>query len=207
MSATDTLFLAPRMSVDAGLVPYRMTIAQHLKMIEAGVFPPESRVELLGGLLVEKMIKGIPHDFSTGRLATMLREILPPAGRIVREEKSVQLGLHWRPEPDVAIVRGPDNRHRNEDPRPADIALIVEVCDTSYDRNRGAKWAGYAGAGVPAYWIVKLTARKVEAYTAPTGNGVAANYQNLANFDEAAEVPVTLDGRELGRVAVRELLV
>jgi Uma2 family endonuclease len=206
MTTTATLTQAPPPAADAGLVPYRVTVRQFLKMIDAGVFPPESRIELLGGLLVEKMTKGDPHDFATTRLGSLLRTILLPAGWVIREEKSVQLGRLWRPEPDVAVVRGPDDRYRKGSPGPADIALIVEVSDATYEKDRGGKWHGYARAGVPLYWIVNLPARQVEVYTNPTGHDTEARYQNQTNYDESAEVPVSIDGREVGRVAVRELL-
>jgi Uma2 family endonuclease len=206
MTTTGTPPTAPARAAASGLVPYRVTVPQFLKMIDAGVFPPEARVELLGGLLVEKMTKGIPHDFATSRISEILRRLVQPGGWIVREEKSVQLGRAWRPEPDVVVMHGPTDRYRDRDPGPEDIALIIEVSDTTFVKDRGAKWDGYARAGIPTYWIVDLPARRVEVYTAPTGRGKAARYQNQANYDEAAEVPVMIDGRELGRVAVRELL-
>lgn len=206
MTTTGTPPTAPARAATSGLVPYRVTVPQFLKMIHAGVFPSETRVELLGGLLVEKMTKGIPHDYATSQLGNFLRPLVQPAGWIVREEKSVQLGRVWRPEPDIAVMRGPMDRYRGHDPALEDLALIVEVSDTTYDKDRGAKWDGYARAGIPTYWIVNLPARRVEVYTAPTGRGKSARYQHQANFDEAAEVPVMIDGHELGCIAVRELL-
>lgn len=206
MTATATQTPAPPPAADAGLVPYRVTVPQFLRMIEASVFPPEARIELLGGLLVEKMTRGIPHDFATSQISEFLRAFARPRGWVIREEKSVHLGGMWRPEPDLVVVQGPPARYRTRDPGTEDITLIIEVCDSSYEKDRGAKWQGYAEAGIPTYWIVNLPARRVEVYTAPTGSGAAARYQEQVNFDESAEVPVTFDGHTLGRVAVRELL-
>ena len=75
------------------------------------------------------MTKHTPHNFTTRRLSTLLRNHLG-GDWIISEEKSVELGKTWRPEPDIAVVRGPDDRYRLHDPTDDDIALIVEVADS-----------------------------------------------------------------------------
>ena len=193
------------MATRSGLVPYRLTVRQFLKTIDAGVFPKGARVELLGGLLVGKMTKNDPHDFATSELSDALRRIMPP-GFFVREEKSVVLGRHSRPEPDIAVVRGPRSRFRNRAPRVPDLALLVEVADTSYAKDRGAMWRRYAATGVPIYWIVNIPQARVEVYSSPAGRGRAAAYTDAAIYGPDDEVPVPIDGREVGRIAVRDLL-
>src|SRR5258708_16857197 len=89
----------------AAITPYRLTVGQFETMIAAGVFPDRARVELLGGVLVERMTKNNPHNFAVGELADALRRLLPP-GFFVAEEKSVTLGRRSRPEPDAGVVRG-----------------------------------------------------------------------------------------------------
>ncbi len=71
-------------------------------MIEAGVFPDDARVELLGGVLAEQMTKYPPHCFSVDGIARLLRGLIEPR-LVVREEKAVILGEKWRPEPDIAV--------------------------------------------------------------------------------------------------------
>jgi len=53
----------PRPGSDQGLKPYRMSVKQFERLIEAGAFPDRVRVELLGGVLFRKMTKNDPHDF------------------------------------------------------------------------------------------------------------------------------------------------
>ncbi|HEX8199123.1 MAG TPA: Uma2 family endonuclease [Isosphaeraceae bacterium] len=192
-------------AIDSGVVPYRLNIRQFERMIDAGIFPDGVRVELLGGVLVEKMTKNDPHDFSVGRLGKLLRTILP-GDWIVREEKSVTLGRSWRPEPDLAVIRGPDDLYRQRSPQSRDIGLVVEVADVSYAKDRGAKWRGYAEARVRVYWIVHLAKRQVEVYSDPKGRGVTANYRVGASYDADAEVPVVIVGAEVGRIPVRDIL-
>jgi Uma2 family endonuclease len=70
------------------------------------------------------------------------------------------------PEPDIAIVLGPLERYIDHHPHPSEIALVVEVAETSLIRDR-RKARMYARAGIPHYWIVNLRDRCVEIYSQP----------------------------------------
>ncbi len=188
------------------IVPYRLTVRQVEKMLGAGVFPESANFELLGGLLVDKMTKEEPHNFAVDELAVGLRHLLP-AGWYLREEKSVRMGRHWLPEPDIAVFRGCREDLRTRRPMPDHLALIAEVADTSYAKDRGPKWRRYAAVRIPSYWIVNLPKRQIEVYSEPAGRGQAAEYQGLTAYGVEAEIPVVLDGQPLGRIAVRDLLL
>jgi Uma2 family endonuclease len=189
----------------SGLVPYRLTVRQFEKMIDAGVFRDEDHVELLGGLLVDKMVKQDPHNFSVGEVAETFRAVLP-RDWVVREEKSIVLGIFWRPEPDIAIARGPRERYRSKGPRRADLCLLVEVADSSYAKDRGPKWRQYAASGVSVYWIVNLPLRQIEVYSAPAGRGKSAGYRDTTIYGPDDDIPLIIEGRELGRIKVSEVL-
>lgn len=196
---------APTVEIGARAIPYRLTVDQVSHMIEAGIFPPEKRVELLDGHLVDKMTKQDPHDFAVSQLGEELRRLVPAAW-VVREEKAVTLGGWSRPVPDLAVVRGPLARYRAVTPGPQDIALIIEVSDTTYPKDRLDKSPLFADAGLACYWIVNIPKRRVEVYTDPAGRGESARYQRETTFGETAEVPVVIDGGEVGRVVVKDVL-
>jgi Uma2 family endonuclease len=193
----------------SGVALYRLTVRQFEAMIDAGVFLYDARdplrVELLGGMLVDKLTRDNPHAYAVGCLGDHLRDSLPTDWR-VREEKSITLGRFSRPEPDVVAVRGRLEDYRVRAPRAQDVALLIEVADTTYAKDCGAKWRLYAAWGMPIYWIVNLPARQVEVYTNPSGRGKAAAYRDAQTYGPDAEPPVVIDGREVGRVAVRDLL-
>jgi Uma2 family endonuclease len=174
-------------------------------MIAAGVFPAGAHVELLGGILVDKMTQNDPHDASVAQLAEKLREILP-AGWVVREEKSVVLGAYERPEPDIAVARGAQLDYFGRAPRASDLALVVEVADTSYAKDRGTRWRRYANARIPHYGVVNLPARLVAVFSLPAGKGRTAAYRNSVSIGFDDEVSFVIEGREVGRVAVKEFL-
>ncbi len=185
--------------------PYRLTVSQFLAMIDAGVFPYDAHVELLGGVLVQMMTKGDPHDYTLGAIAEELRRSVPE-GWLLREDKSLQLGPRSRPEPDVTIVRGPRQQYTHRTPHARDTGLVVEVSDLSYAYDRSEKWRASAAARIPIYWIVDLDKAQVEVHAEPIGRGKAAHYRLATIFGIDAEVPVVIDGRELGRVVVKEIL-
>lgn len=201
----DATPTAPPEDDGRGWRPYRLSVRQYLKMIAAGVFPDDARVELLGGLLVEQMTKGTPHDYSLSALCDHLRSMLP-AGMILREDKSLRLGPRSRPEPDIAIVVGPRTLYKRRDPDPGETSLIVEVGGSTYRYDRGRKWRRYAAAGVPSYWIVNLKRRQVEVYRDPAGAGESAAYRTAEVHDEDASVPLVLAGVEVGRISVADIL-
>ncbi len=193
-------------SATSGLVPYRLNVDQFRKMIGAGVFPEGAHVELLGGLLVDKMTKYPPHCIASGQAHEILIRIVP-AGWFVDEEKPIEIGRRSRPEPDIIVVRGRRHDYRIRPPRPSDLAIVIEVSDSTYLKDRGAKWWRYAAARILLYWIVNLPKRQIEVYSDPTGQGRSAVYRACTIFGEDAEVPVVIDGRECGRIAVRDLLI
>ena len=96
---------------------------------------------------------------------------------------------------------GIDPRLQPAHPGAADVALVVEVADSSLAEDRKMA-AIYGGAGVPVYWIVNLVDRQVEVYTDPGIGG----YATRTDFRPGQQVPVVIDGREVGQIAVDDIL-
>ena len=203
--ATEVKPTVPPPEAGTGLIPYRLNVEQFLKMIVAGVFPDEARVELIRGRLVKRMTKYTPHNFAVGSLAERLRVLVAP-GHSVREEKSVEIGRLSRPELDIAVTRGPLSDYRVRDPQAEDLALVVEVSDSTYRKDRGPLWSLYAEAGAPVYWIVNIPKKQIEVFSRPSGEARSAGYGETEIFEAGAEVPVVIDGVEVGKVAVNEIL-
>lgn len=180
------------------LTPYRLDVRRFDKMLADDMFG-DRKVELLNGLLI-MMTPGPAHDYAVAMTARALTRRLGEQHWAVREEKPVVLSARWKPLPDVAVVRGPYSDYTQRTPGATDIALIVEVADTTYAKDAGFKRRWYARFGIPAYWVVHLNRRVVEVYVAGAdGLGLAATYT------EREEVPVSLDGRDFGTVAAVDL--
>ncbi len=121
---------------------------------EAGCFQ-DAKVELIGGRLVE-MTETPPHMNCVLNVETAFNGTLSTSRFFVAREVSVRFPK-WTPLPDVAVHRGP-RRPTYEDrlPTAADTALIVEVSESTYLKDRTVKLARYARAAIPVYWIVHL---------------------------------------------------
>ena len=147
------------------------------------------------------MTSSPPHDFAVLALGDELEDRLPRDRWAVREEKPVILGMFWRPMPDVAVVRGDLRTFSQKTPRRHDIALLVEVSDTTYPKDTGKKLRGYERSGVSLYWVVDLNRRRVEVREM-TDKGLSL----MATYQEHEELPLRLDGQDFGRIRVEKFL-
>jgi Uma2 family endonuclease len=181
---------------------HRFTVAQYHRMIATGVLTENDRVELLGGVIVDKMPQ---HPAHAGTISILLAKLQAKLSRgwIVRVQSPITLE-DSEPEPDLAVVRGPEEKYLTAHPTPEDIALVIEVADSSVEYDRSLKQSAYARARLPVYWIVNLIELKVEVYTEPRA-GKMPIYRGEEEFGVENGVPLVISGRETARIPVRHL--
>jgi Uma2 family endonuclease len=148
------------------------TVDEYHRMGEVGLLDADARVELIEGEIVEMAPVGDAHIAVSNRLTRLLVLAVGERG-IVSVANPVRLSLHSEPQPDFSVLR-PRPDYGSRGPRPADTMLAVEVSDTTLRRDRQVKFALYASAGIPEFWIVNLEAREVEIYRLPTGDTYAS---------------------------------
>jgi Uma2 family endonuclease len=180
---------------------HQMTVDQYELLVESGVFTKRDRAHLINGVLVAKMTKKPPHVVACD-LARAAIDGLSLAGWHTRHGDPVRLPPDSEPEPDVALVRGTTRDYSDHHPGPGDVALIVEVADSSLTNDRKEMAVVYGKAGIPIYWIVNLVDRQVEVYTGPGPNGYAPPEVYLPG----SIMPVVVDGGIVGHIAVDDLL-
>ncbi len=180
----------------------RMTVEEYERLAVSGIIPSSNRCHLINGYLVEKMTHNPPHAVADERCGRELLRALP-AGWDVRGGKPVRLPTQASmPEPDRCVVRGSIDDYAERHPDPGDIALVVEVSDSTLSEDRElAAWV-YGPAGIAAYWIVDVNGRRIEAHTDPGPQG----YRTTSVFTEEQFIPLVIDGREVGRIAVVDML-
>lgn len=181
----------------------RFTVDEYHKMIQAGILDDEDKVELLEGFVVEKMPRNPPHDVSIQRLTKRTVRIAP--GWEVRIQSAITLP-DSEPEPDVTLARGDDSTFAHRHPAPGEIGMVIEVADSSLDRDRDDKGCIYARAGVAVYWIVNLVDRQIEVYTQPSGPADAPGYGQRQDYHIGDSAPVVLDGQQVALLSVAEIL-
>ncbi|MEG3833482.1 Uma2 family endonuclease [Microcoleus sp. Z1_C3] len=182
----------------------RLSIEQYHAIIQAGILTDDDSVELLEGWLVFKMPKNPPHRVTTRLVRTALENILPP-GWYVDSQEPITLS-NSEPEPDIVVVRGDTRQYLDRHPGAEDIALIIEVSDTTLQRDRTVKKRIYARAGIAIYWIVNLVEGLVDVYSQPIAEVEQPDYSQRLDFGRSAVIPIIIEGREIGAIAVDALL-
>jgi len=182
----------------------RFTVDEYHHMIQADILTEDEPVELLDGWIVIKMPRNPPHDATIHVISKVLAESLP-----LNWDLRIQSAITTpdsEPGPDLSVVRGTPRDYVDHHPAPGEIGLLIEVGDSSLDHDRTMKGRAYARAAIPVYWIINLADRQVEVYTDPTGPAPQPNYRTRHDYAETDAVPLELDGREVARIPVVELL-
>lgn len=183
----------------------RFTLAEYHTLIEIGVLKPGDPYELLNGVIKYKMPQNTPHASTSSKFEKRLWKMLPD-DLLLRTQKPITIASQdSEPEPDIAIVLGPDTRYDDNQPTPRDVLLVVEVSDSSLEEDRGEKLQSYASARILCYWIVNLRANIIEVYTQPRG-GRNPTYRSRVDYTAGMAVPVVVAGKTLGTIPASEIL-
>ncbi len=183
---------------------WRLSIGQYHQMILTGILTDEDSVELLEGWLIPKMPKNPPHRLTTQLTREMIAPLLPE-GWFVDSQEPITID-DSEPEPDVVVVRGERRQYSDRHPLSHEIALVIEVSDTTLQRDRNLKKRLYARAGIPVYWIINLVDNQIEIYTSPSGRTEFPDYGQQQFLSPTDEVELVIEGDEIGRFRVTEVL-
>lgn len=179
----------------------RFTVEEYERLGETGVLCEDDSVELLEGLIVKKMTKNPLHDATIDILTRLFGRLLP-GGWFLRVQNVLRTP-DSEPEPDVVVTRGNPEDFRRRHPTAGDVALVVEVAESSLERD-WKKCRLYARAGVAQYWIVDLNANGVEVFTEP--NPVAGNFDRHSQYTPGSSISLLLPTGETITLALADFL-
>jgi Uma2 family endonuclease len=179
----------------------RVTVRQLDQMTAAGLIAEDESVELIEGLLVTKMSRKRPHIVAGKKGLKVLSNIIPSGWHVAKED-SVVVSDWSKPEPDLAVIRGEGADYLAHDVTAADVALVIEIAESTLSIDQTEMGRIYTSSGIPAYWIVNLVDNQLEVYTSPGPDG----YRSIEILKPGQEISVVIDGREAGRIAVADLL-
>lgn len=164
----------------------RWTRQEYERMAALGLFGPEERVELLEGEIVTMTPQRSSHSATIGLAEAVLRRVFGPT-HWIRIQLPLIVDPDSEPEPDLAVVPGSPREYVSEHPHTA--LLILEVADSTLEKDRAHKAPIYARAGIPEYWIVNLAERCLEVYREPVNQpGQPASYRSFRKLSPSDRV-------------------
>jgi Uma2 family endonuclease len=145
---------------------HRLTVEEYYRMAEVGLLPPDARVELIEGEIIDMAPIGSRHAAAVNFLAERFIRAVDGAV-LVSIQGPLRLGEHSEPQPDLALLRPRVDRYKNGAPTAADVLLLIEVSDTTLHFDRDVKAKLYAQRGVPELWIVDLLHGQLHLFRDP----------------------------------------
>jgi Uma2 family endonuclease len=150
-----------------------VTVRRFQYMVAAGVWRDDERIELIEGEILDMAPIGGAQAWTVTRAAEVVR-LATGGGAILWVQMPIVLGERSQPQPDLALLRLRPEGYQDRLPAAADVLLVVEVSDTTVDYDRGTKMRLYAANGIPEYWVVDVTERRIEVCRQPGPTGYSS---------------------------------
>lgn len=138
------------------------------RMVDANIFPPGSRVELINGEIFDMAPIGSYHAGHLKNINKLFTRLMPDY-LITSVQDPLQLGDLSEPEPDFMLLKPHVDNYYSRHPIAEDVLLLIEVADTSLKFDQTEKLRLYALHGVPEYWLLNLNDQCLEVYRKPNG--------------------------------------
>ena len=139
------------------------TVSEYERMSETGMFPPEARVELIEGEIIEMSPIGSRHAACVRLLSRALNHQVGE-NSIVSIQNPIRLSDFSEPQPDVALLKFRQDFYRNGHPVPDDVLLVIEVAETTVHYDRHVKMPLYARAGISEALLFNLPEDRLEYF-------------------------------------------
>jgi len=162
------------------------TVEEYYKMAEVGIIPPDARVELINGEIIEMSPIKSNHAGHVRRINAFLNRVLAERA-IIDIQNPIYISPNIEPQPDIMILKLSPDFYTARHPKPEDVYLLIEVADSSVRYDQETKLPLYAHAGIAEVWILNLKKRCIQLYRHPQ-NGVYT-VQEMAQDDDMLHLP------------------
>jgi Uma2 family endonuclease len=172
------------MSTDAEIISRKLfSVEEFQRIADAGIFPPDSRFELIRGEIIEMPI---PTRLHSGRVNKLTRVFTSKLGEsaIVCIQNPMFVDKMSEPRPDVVICKPLPELFGPFEPEPSDVLLLVEISDTSLRYDTKIKSRLYAEAGIPEYWILNIPNDILQVCTDPSDG----EYRRIENLERGQTI-------------------
>jgi Uma2 family endonuclease len=143
------------------------TVAEILRMQDAGILSEDEDFELIEGEIVPMQAKTHMHELIKSSLNLGIARALPDH-LWLGVETTIYLSANTFVEPDLVVYpRG----LKLEEVKGSDILLAIEVAVTSLAYDRGLKARLHARHGVNELWVIDAERRRTFVYSSPEPAG------------------------------------
>ena len=142
------------------------TTEEYHKLAEIGIIKETDRVELINGDIITTTPIKSKHAGMVDLLIEFLIIKLYKKATI-KCQNPITIANHTEPEPDIVVAHYKEDSYISAHPSPNEIYVVIEVSDTTLEKDREVKHPLYANAGIPEYWIINLVDRQIEIYRQP----------------------------------------
>lgn len=172
---------------------YYFTVSEYERLGETGILPPNARVELIEGEIVEMSPTGSRHAGCVNLLSRILNQQVRDL--IVATQNPLRLSDLSEPQPDIALLRFRQDFYRRRHPGPDDVLVVIEVADTTVHYDRHVKMPLYARAGIPEALLFNLPEDRLEYFARPEAGVYQVNefINRGERFESTSIAGVTLD--------------
>ena len=164
-------------STDGFYKKHLTNLAEWKKLGEANIFPPESRLELINGEIIEMAPIGSHHASHLKRLNKLFSGLIQESV-IIAVQDPLQLGDSSEPEPDFMLLHPSSDFYYENHPVASDVFLLIEIAESSLKFDQNQKLRLYALHNVPEYWLLNVNDACLEVYRQPY-NGLYAEKTTL----------------------------
>jgi Uma2 family endonuclease len=176
------------MSTDTEIISRKLfSVEEFQRISDAGIFPPDSRFELIRGEIIEMPN---PTRLHSGRVNKLNRVFTIRLGEsaIVCIQNPMFIDKMSEPRPDVVICKPLPELFGPFEPEPADVLLLVEISDTSLRYDTKIKSRLYAEAGIPEYWILNIPDEVLQVRTDPSDG----EYRRIENLKRGQPITASM---------------
>jgi Uma2 family endonuclease len=180
---STTFIINPELSstVSVASLPRKRWTRREVAILDEHHIFDGQRYELIEGELFSRMGVNRPHSVSITLVSNLLATVF--GGEFVQSQVPIDVAPadnpSSEPEPDAFVLNRNIREIANVNPQPADLALVVEVADTSLALDLTTKAALYARAAIADYWVLDINARRLIVLRDPRDGA----YQSLIAYE------------------------
>jgi Uma2 family endonuclease len=145
-----------------------ISVVDYDRMIQAGIFPEDDRLELIEGEIVAMSPMVAAHAGLVAWLTRLFTERFRDVA-LVYAQNPIHLPRS-EPQPDVALLRPRPDYYTDRLPEARDVLLLIEIADTTLAYDRAIKLPLYARSGIQECWLIDLAQQTIDICRGPAAN-------------------------------------